>query len=341
AIESLRRKGLSVNLLVFDTERDSERVREIVESDSLRGMDLIIGPVFTYNLKIVAEFASERRIPVVSPLASRNDLLTDNPYLFQVQPTFETEIEKLGNFIARYYDKNIVLIHPGDSLRTEDIVFLKRRLFYHLSYRTFFDEVVFKEVVYNEEITKNDTINSLEHALTPDVQNIVLVASDEEAFVSNVVSNLNTLAQDYEITIIGYQSWQRFRNIELQHFYNLNLHICVPYILDYNSELVKDFIRNFRQIYHTEPEQFSFAWQGHDIAYYFLSGIARYGRRFRNYYTRHSVNLLESEYLFRKIDRNSGYENKQIHLIRYNKDFEITPVNSDYESEGINIYDRR
>jgi len=332
AVESLQKSGLSINFSVFDTERDSATVQGIIDNGDLRQMDLIIGPAYTHNLRLVAEYGEERRIPVISPLASRNILLDECPYLFQVRPTFETEIEKLSAFISGFYDKNIVMIHPGDSLEAPHVDLLKRRLFYKLSFYTFFSEVVFKEVVYNDEITKNDSINSIEHALSGDVKNIVIIPSDKEPFVSNMVSTLNTLSTDYEILLVGYQSWQRFRNIELQHFYNLNLHICTPFILDYTRDEVKEFIRSFRESFHSEPEPFSFAWQGHDITYYFVTGVARYGRRFRNFTTRHQVDLLESEYMFRRGNNRGGFENKQIHLIQYNPDLEITKVTAEDQS---------
>ncbi len=326
AVQSLHKNGLSINLSVFDTERDSATVQQFIDNGELRDMDLIIGPAYTYNLRMVAEYGEERRIPVVSPLASRNILLDDNDYLFQVRPTFETEVEKLSNFVLGFHDKNIVMIHSGDSLETPSVDLLKRSLFSKLSFYTFFSEVVFKEVIYNDEITKNDSINSIEHALSGDLKNIVIIPSDKEPFVSSIVSTLNTLSADYEIVLVGYQSWQRFRNIELQHFYNLNLHICTPFILDYTREEVKEFIRSFRDSFQGEPEPFSLAWQGHDITYYFVSGVARYGRRFRNYSTRHRIDLLESDYMFRRVNNRGGFENKQIHLIQYNSDLEITKV---------------
>ncbi len=332
AVQSLQKEGLSINLSVFDTERDSATVQQFIDNGDLRDMDLIIGPAYTHNMRMVAEYGEERRIPVVSPLASRNVLLEDNSYLFQVRPTFETEVEKLTGFVSGFHDKNIVMIHPGDSLEASHVDLLKRRMFYKLSFYTFFSEVVFKEVIYNDQITKNDSINSIEHALSADIKNIVIVPTDNEPFVSNIVSILNTLSADYEVLLVGYQSWQRFRNIELQHFYNLNLHICTPFILDYTREEVKAFIRSFRESFQGEPEPFSFAWQGHDITYYFVSGIARYGRRFRNYSMRHRVDLLESDYMFLRVNNRGGFENKQIHVIQYNPDLEITTVTTEEES---------
>ncbi len=332
AIDSLQKAGLSINLFVFDTENDSVIVQELLEEGKLRKMDLIIGPVYSFNMRMVADYAKLHRIPVVSPLSSRSELLEDNPYLFQIRPSLSTEFDKITNYISRFYDKNIVMIHPGDSLETEHINELKRNLFSYFFYRTFFNEVVFKEVVYNDQITKNDTINSIKHALSSDIDNIVLVASGNEAFVSNVVSNLNTLAPDYEIKLFGYHNWQRFRSIELEHFCNLDLHLYTPFLLDYENNDVKNFIMKFRKQFHTEPNQFSFAWQGYDIMFYFLSGIGRYRRRFRNKISQFEIDLLHANYNFQRNYRSDGFENKGMFFIRYDKNFEI--IRSDTENEN-------
>ena len=332
AIDSLQKAGLSINLFVFDTENDSVTVQEILEEGRLRKMDIIIGPVYSFNLRLVADYAKSHRIPVVSPLSSRSELLENNPYLFQIRPSLSTEFDKITNYISRFYDKNIVMIHPGDSLETMHINELKRNLFSYFFYRTFFNEVVFKEVVYNDQITKNDTINSIEHALSSDIDNIVLVASGNEAFVSNVVSNLNTLSPNYKISLFGYNNWQRFRSIELQHFCNLDLHLYTPFLLDYKNDDVKNFLMKFRKQFHTEPNQFSFAWQGYDIMYYFLSGIGRYGRRFRNKISQFEIDLLHANYNFQRNYRSDGFENKGMFFIRYDKNFDI--IRSDTENEN-------
>jgi LysM repeat protein len=339
AIDSLQNAGLSVNLYVFDTENDSNTVQEELEEGKFRGIDLIVGPAYSHNLEIVADYAKSYRIPVVSPMSSRSEFLEDNPYLFQIRPSLSTEFDKISNFISKFYDKNIVMIHPGDSMEMNHIYELKQSMFSYFFYRTYYNEVVFKEVVYNETITRNDTINSIEHALSADIDNVILIASGNEAFVSSVVSNLNTLSQDYKITLFGYSNWLRFKNIEFEHFCNLNLHISTPFLLDYKKTDVKDFISKFRKEYFTEPDQFSFAWFGYDIMYYFLSGIGRYGKRFRNNVTGYKINLLQADYEFRRINRSCGFENKGMFFIRYDKDFEITRINS--ENEFVNaIYDK-
>ena len=195
ALDSLQKEGISVELFCFDTEADTSVVRKIVEMNDLAGMDLIIGPVYQYNLSIIAPYAMNLRIPLVSPLSSKGNLTESNPYIFQIVPSIDAEFEKLASYVSNFHDYNIVLIHSGD-LREEDNIFtLKRNLFRYFAFRTFFDEVIFKEIVYNKEFTVNDTINSVEHSLSKQVENLIIVPSGQETFVSEILASLFTFSE--------------------------------------------------------------------------------------------------------------------------------------------------
>ncbi len=51
AVDSLRTLGLVVELDVFDTGADSARINRLLWSGALDKADLIIGPVFSYNVE--------------------------------------------------------------------------------------------------------------------------------------------------------------------------------------------------------------------------------------------------------------------------------------------------
>ena len=51
----------------------------------------VIGPFYIFNLEVVAQFARDHRIPLVTPFYNELNLVTDNPYLFQLSPSMEEE----------------------------------------------------------------------------------------------------------------------------------------------------------------------------------------------------------------------------------------------------------
>ena len=328
ALDSLQKEGISVELFCFDTEADTSVVREIVEMNDLSGMDLIIGPVYQYNLSIVAPYAMNLRIPLVSPLSSKGNLTESNPYLFQIVPTIDAEFEKLASYVSNYHEYNIVLIHSGD-LREEDNIFtLKRNLFRYFAYRTFFDEVIFKEIVYNEDFTANDTINSVEHSLSKQVENLIIVPSGKETFASEILASLHTFSEEYSITVLGYPTWMKFRNIELKYFYDLGVQVFTPFFINYDNYRVKNFLRKYKHNFNTEPDQFSYAWKGYDIAYYFISGLSRYGDHFLRCHKDYKPQLLEADFEFKRVNSHGGFANNHFRMLKFTPDHEILDINN-------------
>jgi len=96
-----------------------------------------------------------------------------------------------------------------------------------------------------------------------------------------------------------------------------------PYWIDYIKRDVRHFNNDFRHKFLTEPAELSYAWQGYDIAYYFLSGLAIHGKDFIKHPEIHNPDLLQTEFDFRRKSVNDGFENQMLYLIRYTRDYEI------------------
>ena len=106
-LDSVKTKsGYSVNVCLYNTARDAEKIREITESDAFRNTDLIIGPVYEEGLYPVIRFAEEHNVPVVSPLANITGMNSD--VLFQLAPDPSRKYEKAGDLVNG--DKRVTLI---------------------------------------------------------------------------------------------------------------------------------------------------------------------------------------------------------------------------------------
>ncbi len=316
AIDSLKQKGLSINLHVYDTQNDTARIKEILSFPELEYSDLIIGPIYNHEVKLVSEFSKQHGINMVSPLRDNLKLVDENPYLFQVYPSYESQITEFARFVSKFGDKNIILVHNGDSLSYSNVQMVKDKIFANLSIDTLINNIQFKEVVFE------DSIYVLEHALNENLENIFIVPSNEEAFVTNVVTKLNTLkAFGKKVRVIGLSRWQRFRNIDPEYYFNLELCIASPFFIDYQHEDVKRFVRKFRDIYHTEPNQM--AIHAYDVGLYFLSAMLNYGENFEQCIYNHKVNLLQANYRFVKWYKNSGFENVNVDIVKYYEGYNI------------------
>jgi hypothetical protein len=325
AADTLRSLGLNVNLSVWDIKQDTIALTRLILSGALDDMDLIIGPVYSNNLALIAPFANERKIPVVSPVPLINNrVLTDNPYLFMAHPSVEVAQDQLAKKTSEYYDHNIVFIHTDTSRNDPEIRRFRDKIFEELSYRLPYETIRFKELVfYNRSKFDNDSINRLGHALSDQMKNLVIIASDEDAVMSETITEVHNLSRKYDVKVLGYPEMRTIQNLDPRYYFELGIMLYTPYWIDFSSKDIIRFNSRFLEKFYTQPQEISFAWQGYDIAYYFLSGLAIHKKFFIDYPQVHNPDLLETEYDFRRKSQTDGFENKKLYLIRYTSDMEI------------------
>jgi LysM repeat protein/ABC-type branched-subunit amino acid transport system substrate-binding protein len=327
SVDSLKQAGLSINLNVYDTRNDTARVHELLLDPDLANMDLIIGPIYNNEVKLVSEFSKNHGINMISPLSDNLKLVDNNPYFFQVHPSYEAQIEEFAKYTSTFQDKNIVIVHNGDSLGYSNIEMVKNRIFSYLSIDTLVNNIQFKEVVFK------DSINVFQHALDQEVSNIFVVPSNNEAFVTDVITKLNTLKTfGSDVSVVGLSRWQRFRNVDPEYYFNLNLSLATPFFIDYHHEDVKSFVLKYRRIYRTEPKQI--AIHGYDVGLYFLSALRDHGTNFSNCIVNYNIDLLQANYKFVKWYENSGFENVGVDMIKYYDGYNVFRI-SELKNDAI------
>jgi len=327
AVDSLKNSVRSIKMIVRDTERDTNTVKKIIKELEVFRPDIIIGPVFPENVKLIADFAREHKIVVASPLSARADLIEDNPYILQVMPSRETELNVLADYISQYYDKNIMLIHNGDSNDISEIDLFRERLFSNFYSDSTYKYIIYKEVIYNDTLSDN-----IVNALSEEQDNIVFVLSANEAYVMDAVNRLRRYQKDFDIKVFGNPVWQTWSNIDIKYLHDLQLKIYAPFYIDYEAKDTKRFIAKCRKIYNYEPyvvmaKGYNYCFLGYDITLYALFALRDYGKYFPRCIDFLKIDMLLSDYIFKRKDINTGFENISVTIINYNNDLTISKAN--------------
>lgn len=328
AADTLRSLGLDINLYPYDIKSDTIEITKLIGSGRLAEMDLIIGPVYSHNLSIVAAYTRDLRIPVVSPVPLvNNSALLNSPTLFMAASSLEIAQKALAKKISEYYDHNFVFIHSDTSGMDEDVNRFKNLIFTELSYKLPYEDIKFKEFIfYSRSMFNNDFINRLSHALSGQSENIVIIASEEAPVIIETIADVQGLSKRFDVEVFGYSVMRDIKNLDPKDLFDLDIMVYSPYWIDYTMKDVKQFNSDFLQKFLTEPFEKSYAWTGYDIAYYFLSGIAMYGKDFIVHPEMHYPDLLQTEFDFMRNDAGDGFENQNLFLVRYTKDYEIKLV---------------
>jgi hypothetical protein len=176
------------------------------------------------------------------------------------------------------------------------------------------------KTAFKNAITKiNYAIDSLHpfyKKASPLRENLVIVYSDNKAFVMDVMNRLNEQRDTFDIQLIGMPSWDRFDEIDQYQASNLNLTYFTSSHVDYKQERIQDLIYKFRYQYKTEPGLTGFT--GFDVTYFFLSSLFYIDKRFERCVSDFSMDMTQNIYHFTDAGKDHNYENKGWNILRYN-----------------------
>lgn len=313
AMDSLQRKGMNVELYVFDVS-NQKMINALVQMDEFRDLNLIIGPVYPELQETVASFAAKNRIPMISPLASTGSLEQNNSWYFKVNPSREYQIAQTASYVAEELrDKNFILLQLSGNSTSADAQLAKlckEKL-----------AVDAKESKFHEYNLPQQGINALKPLLADSAENIFIIPTDNEAQVSVAVTNLTALAEHYNIVLLGTQALPKLKSIQTENYHRIRLRYLSPYLVDYNRAQVRRFVGQYREMFSAEPTQFSF--QGFDVTYYFLSALYQYGRDFRNCLPDYRMELTQMNFNFEKVAPMGGFTNHSLFVTGYERNFDV------------------
>lgn len=309
AADSIRQKGISINLHVYDVARDANAVRRLLNQAEFRQMDMIIGPFFPEPLKVVAEFGERNGISVVSPFFNDISILKGNPNLIQVTPSMQTQLESIAEYIARNYsNQNIILVHNNQPEALEIINNFRRRLTHDLmmtrrggsrNYNGFSNEFLERhqligsgriaqsqnsglnangQNLFHEVVYRTGGFSAIQNRLVPNRRNVIVTLIGGEAFVSNYLRQLDLIRNRFDIAVIGTPQWLEYQTINLRLYESLGVYNFAFDFADYRDKHTQNFVTQFRNTFKTEPNFDAF--NGVRTGYFFFNALGRFGREF-------------------------------------------------------------
>ena len=307
ALRDLEKEGLKSTLNVFDLQTG------IPSSFDLGKNDFILGPITSSDLTTILGVTGGR-VPIVSPLDQRaGDLADTHEGFIQAPSSVSSQYNELAAWAAEDCvrgDQIILVTEKTSNGSTAPAVGVREAL---LDAGTAFEGVSWTQG------EGRSLPASLTARLTKSGVNRIIVASEKEAFVSDLVRDLGILlGRGYKIVLYAPSRVRTFESIDSSNYHQCFLHICSPYFADYDAENVKAFVRSYRALYRTEPSQFAF--QGYDLTRYFASLVAKYGNRWTRALRQVDGSGIHTDFHFEPA-RTGSYRNTAIRRIVYNTDY--------------------
>lgn len=314
AANRMKEEGMEITIDLFDNSADN------IDS----GTNYVVGPVRAADMAKFLNVNSPAGYHIISPMDMASErFIEGNEMFIQAPASQKAQIHNLAKLFAGKctpQDNAVVIYEKGGS----DAALVKETL--HLLDTL---GVNYTQISYGI-LEGREILEKLMPLFKPQMKNLVLVPSNSEAFVSDVVRNMNLLHTNpmeenrRSVTLFGTPRWRNFETIEVDYFHRMNLHLSLPYFVDYSNAEVKDFLMKYRALYNAEPTPFAF--QGYDITKYFLTLHKNYGNGFNRSDRLGETVMLQSKFNF--VQNNSsqpnGFENTGTVNVMYNNDYTIS-----------------
>ena len=307
--------GTDIDISVYDTDGGVLPITR----EKLYESDIVIGPVSPAELTGVLEKCPEKT-KIISPLDHKAEYLASSHMNFIQAPTSNLILyEDLAKWIkeeTKDTEERVIVIYEKGSRDIQELSVMNTILQK--------DGIRFSSFSYSI-LEGRDIQEPLMSMMNIEAANRVLVMSESEAFVNDVVRNLNLLIHsEYEVILYGPSKIRSFDTIEVDNLHNTRLHTSLAYYVDYENEEVKDFIRKYRALYNTEPTPYAF--QGYDIAAYFIKLYSEHGASWEKYLESENCKMLQADFDFMKARENGGFVNSGVRRIVYGPDYSISLV---------------
>lgn len=322
AIDSLKKLGLNADVYVFDVGEDVVDAREIMRRPEMRDMHLIFGPMHKGSLGVVSDESKKSGTYLVSPNTFTNEVFADNPYLFRASASRETMLRYLANFTAiQHASDNVLMVN---SEKAKDWPY--RKLF-----SEYYNEVMgtypnaFSDSI--RSVTKNQFLGEkASQWLKKDQKNIIVVPSNELAYVSDFLTRLSSVDEAYDIQVYGLDQWIRYDNIEAAYKNRFKLRLVSPGFVNYEDAHVIDYLTKFRNAYQMEPSKWGYGFLGFDLTMYFGKALIDHGLGFPSSVGNDDMIGTYSSYRFGKSSTGLDFENKAVYILEYDA-YELKRIN--------------
>jgi LysM repeat protein/ABC-type branched-subunit amino acid transport system substrate-binding protein len=298
ALDSLQKTGLSIRLYTYDVDKDTVKTRRLLKNPDLKEMDLIIGLLYNKNFQIVSDFADKNDISIVNPISERTQIIANHPEVFKVMPSTGSQYSELADvFKSKFPESNILIVRNG-QYRDKDAA---ATLNSECGSRQIDSRIV---EGYGAAIDK----------LSKDRENVIVIFSESKAYALDLITKINELRNDYRITLVGLPRWDKIEGLESDYLVNLRVHMMAPDFIDYDDPGVKRFVKEFQARYKTDPDPLAF--QGFDIANYFLNALNKYGHNFGRCIPDFRMKSLQTDFHFIQ-SKGNGFENRHWEIYEY------------------------
>ena len=319
ACDSLRGCGISTDVTAWNVAEQSD-ISETLQDPRAAECDLIIGPLYSKQVKPLGDFAKEHHVKVLIPCSINSTEVYDNDSFFQVYQNGNVLNEAYTyRFYQLFKNYHPIIIDCNDSTSTKAgfTKTLRRKL----------EQEGIDYSITNLKSNENVFIK----CFSTTQRNVVVLNTSSSAELNVAFAKLSGMLitnPDIQVSMFGYPEWLMYTRTHLDNYYKFDVYVPSTYYMDPLAHRTVRFKQKYRWNFHQDMQPYSqcFAAMGFDHAFFFIRGLHLYGDRFSGVSDLVGYTPLQTPLNFERIG-NGGMQNRSIVFVHYNRNQRVGVIN--------------
>lgn len=312
ALENMEFEDVELNVFVFDNAKSASETEQILQQAPFPNVHAVIGPLYSSNVKLVANYAKENEIHFISPLSSVEDLATDNEFIISANATKNTRYKLLFNYIEKeFVNPNIGIIYQP----------IQREITTKNELLAIAEEL--KMDIAERESEGRDMFSIVEQLLEKGRENVLLVPADDNSegamYLDRLMMYLQGISDSYDINVVGIEEWNAEKTIAPAKYPDVSFFILDRYFIDDEEFDITNQIANLQSKNNGLPLDI-YTLQGYDLMSYLGELITDYGTKFPKRMNKMEFSGLQTKYDFDQFtlaNNDLFIENKYINILQF------------------------
>ena len=319
ACDSLRANGISTDIRAWNVPEDGD-VNRVLNDPHAADRDVIIGPLYSKQVKALGDFALSHDIRLLIPFSINSQELYNNYNIFQVFQNGNTLNDAFTyRYLQRFKGYHTVIIDCNDSTSTKGgfTSTLRRKLEQD-------------GIIYSISNLKSSD-GMFKKCFSTTQPNVVVLNTSRQTELNVAVAKLNALVMntpEIQVTLFGYPEWLMYTRQQLDNFYKYDTYVPSTYYMDPLSPRGDNFRQKYRANFHQNMQNYHqrFAITGFDQAYFFIKGLHMYGKHFTGASGMVGYTPIQTPLRFERVG-NGGLQNRAMMFVHYTRDNRIETIN--------------
>jgi hypothetical protein len=309
AADTLRKKGYHFDIHVFDSRSKYMNIKNVIASDRLDSMDLIIGNASVRDLQKLADYSKQKEINFVSAVSPSSARQEFNPFFTILQPTLQTHVRDLHRTINKKYpEDNVIYLHGSKRSEKNALGYFKDDEFYP------------KPARFNSLELKGSTVDmaALKALIDTNYHTTIVLGTLSPKTSYKVLQSLVPLGNETRLKVFGMPTMEMITALKkTEAFPKMKIYYTSSFIKESLSPATKYILRKYQKRMGGRPTDL--LYKGFESIYFFAHMIDRYGVPFNQHITDNRYSFLTPYKIMpTKADGKFNYfENKYLYMLSY------------------------